>query len=43
MKTLLTRMIELAATPGFEKLPPAEQDRRFEKLLARGSAAADHG
>jgi hypothetical protein len=25
-------MLELAASPGFEKLPPAEQDRRFEEL-----------
>ena len=25
-------MLKLAATPGFEKLPPAEQDRRFEEL-----------
>ena len=28
----MTAMLELAATPGFEKLTPAEQDRRFEEL-----------
>ena len=32
MKTLMTKMLELASAPGFEKLPPAEQDRRFEEL-----------
>jgi hypothetical protein len=43
MKTLMTKMLELASAPGFEKLPPAEQDRRFEELLPRASATASHG
>ena len=43
MKTLTTKMLELAATPDFEKLPAAEQDRRFEQILPRASAAASHG
>ena len=34
MKTITTKMLELAATPGFESLTPAEQDRRFEALLS---------
>jgi hypothetical protein len=37
MKTLTTKMLELAATPGFEMLTPAEQDRFFEKLLSTGN------
>lgn len=34
MKTLMTRMLELAGTPNFGTLSAAEQDRRFERLLS---------
>ena len=40
MKTITTKMLELAATPCFETLSSAEQDQRFEELLAHDSTAA---
>ena len=43
MKTLIFRMLELAATRGFENLSPAEQDRRFERLLSGMNRGIDHG
>ena len=35
----MARMIKLASEPGFEKLPPAEQDRLFD-LAARFESRA---
>ena len=35
MNALTTMMLSMAAMPGFEELPPAEQDRLFEQLVLR--------
>ena len=38
-KRLIEKMLALADEPGFEKLPPAEQDRRLEELVQKEKAA----